>query len=642
MDRLPDEIAIEILDYLEHSDAVSAQRISSRLLKLARDNSLWRYKCFEKAPSAAKTARQPHALSALTGLLGGLSLSESPADFESQSKTYRARPRISRRAQAVVDWDCSSLHEKVDWYSEYIARHAPLSKIWHADEKPGMLEVRGVAAFADDRRALGPLEDGSLAIWDIGSSHGPPRLFRELSRSAPNMLFADAFSSKTSSPMKRAFSDVTECINVSSTRDKAYVAVANILNEVDLETLQVISQQHYEWSITALSQETSIDTPISVGTTWTLNLYDPRVPLRDRSRSPEDLLRSTPADPEKSIAFIPEYVKDPAMRMRRAPLPPTFPQGDLNASILSARPVRDTRSGRRELSDFVQIEPGPLSILHQGEHDMIIAGRFPSILSFDRRYFPRWQQVIHSGARLSSLISIPHAPVHMSGGGATATIVACGEYGGRGSLELYSWPHFKRGQVVGAAGDEGDVADAGHSPLERSEPLQRSSTYESDAPFSYKNRQEASSAKLLSVATQGTRIVFSDAEGGLKGVERDGRGLARRWNINSFELNPLGAQVHGEKVVRKIVPLGPAESERGIKGDGDLLVWTGEQIGIITTRTSRPEHELVHIFDEKLTLDGEGNNEASEYARTMRRALERQADERRWMTRFRLRASGLR
>jgi hypothetical protein len=154
-------------------------------------------------------------------------------------------------------------------------------------------------------------------------------------------------------------------------------------------------------------------------------------------------------------------------------------------------------------------------------------------------------------------------------------------------------------------------------------------------PYNYKNRQAASPGKLLSVATQGTRIVFSDAEGGLRWVERDGYGLVRRWNVNSFEMHGNDAGVQGEQVVRKIIPIHPPDSVRGARGDGDLLVWTGEKVGVITTRKS-----LGHVDEPSKSLgngDGDMDTKADEYAQAMRRALERQADERRWMSRFNMR-----
>lgn len=242
---------------------------------------------------------------------------------------------------------------------------------------------------------------------------------------------------------------------------------------------------------------------------------------------------------------------------------------------------------------------------------------------------------MHSGARLSGLTTIPHPPrASQMDPGAQATLVACGEYGGRGSLELYSLPHHRKNTRQSA----GDFGLGDTSPEIGAADREHAISTSESPPYTYKNRQEASSSKLLSVATQGTTIVFSDAEGGIKWVERDGRGLARRWNINAWQINERGGSLSGEQVARKMVPLNTMESDRGDRGDSDLLIWTGEKVGLITTKPHWEDHdELVKSLEEEVDADEEREREkAEEYSKTMRRALERQADERRWMSQFRL------
>jgi hypothetical protein len=76
------------------------------------------------------------------------------------------------------------------------------------------------------------------------------------------------------------------------------------------------------------------------------------------------------------------------------------------------------------------------------------------------------------------------------------TVVAAGEYNSKGSLELYgvtqSDHRAARGPII-------------------------------DETTSLKNRQTVSCAKVLSVVSHGTRILFSDGNGFLKWFERDGR-----------------------------------------------------------------------------------------------------------------------
>lgn len=265
---------------------------------------------------------------------------------------------------------------------------------------------------------------------------------------------------------------------------------------------------------------------------------------------------------------------------------------------------------------------------------------------------------------------MPHSPPSSSTStGARGTLISCGEYNGRGSLELYSIPHH-----------DGDI---------ESDPYPDAAGVGSTTPevFAYKNRQSISPSKLLSVTTTGTRIVFSDADGGIKWVERDGRSVVRRWNVNSYQLYKdafpkvksrgrqgragglVEAGLHGEEVIRKIIPTADGEA-------GDLLVWSGERVGLVSFGRGEEEEwfdaentlipndgngigsgkaDVVKRFDDLVgprraggsggEAEGDGSEEkdlearAQEYERQMRRALERQADELNWMGRFGFRSS---
>jgi hypothetical protein len=221
--------------------------------------------------------------------------------------------------------------------------------------------------------------------------------------------------------------------------------------------------------------------------------------------------------------------------------------------------------------------------------------------------------------------------------------VACGEYNGRGSLELYSLK---------------SESEKGYSP----------SNLTSNLNSDYKNRQSAASSKLLSVGSHGNRIVFSDAEGNIKWTERDGRSEVRRWNINTSQPQiPFGrrsrqpssgrnSQDHeprglwpgsnspgNNEVARKVLPTGG-----NLTGD-ELLVWTGERIGRL--KFSIPadyEMELddgyeseddvfMHAEVDETTRQAMRHKRRDDwekeqkYESNMRRALERQADEVRWM-----------
>jgi hypothetical protein len=675
---------------------VSLQSVSSRLLKLARDNQLWRSKCFDRSPCAATSANARFSRPALPGMLRETETNSEETD--EGAAAWRSAERWNKneskqrnndlgRTRAIANWDLTSELERVDWYSDYIARHATLAATWLDQGLSTPQEVRGLAISKHSTRAFGPLDNGALCVWDVGQTAAGRlqnhRTFREISRSPTSILFEDRTRVGESSTNKARleFFGPTECIAINSDQQKAYVAVGDILNEVDLETFQVVSQNKYAWPVTALSQEDSPERPLTVGTSWSLHLHDPRMQFRERSRSPEDVLKGTSIVPEDSIAFLPNYTKvlprgfdsgdaTPPQSGQLSPVAPSLswqpyfgsssgPNSTPNrlsnwqspfasssnpfAAPDNVTPPTPRRSSRRTtLSHYAQCDPGPLSIVHQGQDNIFIAGRFPSILSYDRRYFPKLHYVIHSGARLAALTTLPHPPAQAATNlGVEATLVACGEYNGRGSLEIYSLPHLK--QSTGESSSPPDFPDMLEDTtdgisLEAERALSASMKLVGETePYNYKNRQAASPAKLLSVATQGTRIVFSDAEGGLKWVERDGYGLVRRLNVNNFEMQGNHVSVQGEQVVRKIIPVNPPDSERGARGDGDLLVWTGEKVGIITTQKLHDDvDELNRAFDETLG-NGDVDTKADEYARVMRQALERQADERRWMSRFNMR-----
>ncbi len=603
---------------------------------------------------------------------------------------------MSNEARAAEAWDLSDHSEKVDWYCEYVSRHAQISQSWltPADEKHQ--DIRGVALFQDTggKKVVGPLEDGSLGVWDLNQESQTQskhcRLSKRAVRSSPGILLRDSSvkSESSQSDAKRAlaFSGVADCVSVDAAQQRAYVAVGDLLNEVDLNALQVVSQSKYAWRITALSDVSSPHQPLTVGTTFSLHILDPRTPSRDRSCSPIGT-----AGLKDTVAFFPnedmERNIDPTRRFRIHPLS-GFGTTGLDPHLSTHAPTHNPfiTSGRN-LSSFAPLDPSPLSILHQNDQSIMCAGRFPSILNYDRRFFPRLEYVIHSSARLSALAYLPFSPRAVRAaptGEPHGTLISCGEYNGRGSLELYSVP------LSGAEVSAENHWSSSISPFSNdsssfpdpcfSRPDPAVATSPPRDIYSYKNRQTVSSSKLLSVACHGTRIVFSDADGGLKWVERDGRSVVRRWNINSYQLQreafprlggdrsaggsstPSGqgrfeASIHGEEVVRKIIPTGTGQAD-------DLLVWTGERIGLVGFGKTEEEDEWFDAQEDVVgkldglmglaaadrmdggaegTVDGGAGGgleeKAREYDRQMRRALERQADELNWMTRFGFRSS---
>ncbi|KAL1988346.1 hypothetical protein VTN96DRAFT_10029 [Rasamsonia emersonii] len=648
MDKLPVEILTKIIDYLSPKEQVKLQLVSRRFFTLSRDNNLWRLHCYEGSWRASENAFSNGRASGSLPVSSVASLSSlgpgtlrdliqprvesinRAADESGDSQNASHRPSLGERYRAAAEWDPSYETEDVDWYSEYIARHGPISFSWlqqpsvatgrstngHSSDVKGVGLLRDWSSAREDK-VVAPLEDGSVCIWDLNHSRtstSQTTKGKVAGVSSPGILFADLSgrSEKSSAQSSSSeFLNVVEGVSVDSIRKRAYIAVGNILNEVDLETLQVISQERYAWPIFALSQETDYSVPLTLATSQSLQIYDSRLPMREEEA--EIGLRCE----KEPVQFLPNsnLYSHPDCHVLQLQ-----PNGQPPHQIRSPDPLE---KGANYAPLF---QPSPLSILHPPTphvNTILLAGRFPSILCYDRRSFPRLQNAVHSGARLCGLASVPapNFPVpsdsHWS---STHTIVACGEYNGRGSLELYK------------------LSFSGSDPQEES----ASSSFNQSTV--YQNRQSAASSKLLSVASHGVRIVFSDAGGNIKWVERDGRTEVRRWNINTDRKRSAAASVDGSSdanspsgmflssdtggssdVARKILP-----TDANLTGD-ELLIWTGERIGRLRFSHDGDAESEEEEEDEG---DKEERRREQEYSRMIRRALERQADEVRWMGRL--------
>lgn len=367
---------------------------------------------------------------------------------------------------------------------------------------------------------------------------------------------------------------------------------------MDLQTLRTVSQTRYPSSISAMSEARG-STPITIGTNDDLHLYDPR---SHQTGSPgnSELERLEGGQHEAPV-------------FRMAP--------DLQKAYSIRRPFA---------------KPVPLSILHMpssGENtasDIFVAGRFTSIMNYDRRFLSRPRSVIHSGARLSALSYIPHSfskdasasmrhselsvgEVRSVKSTPGSTLIACGEYGGRGSLDLYG------------------LSDLPNTPTT----VGPGRTLQS----AFKNRLASSTSIILSVTPHGSRLVFSDGNGNLKWVERDGLTEVRQWNIsNEFPDNrPRGifgtvdSEYEGSvDIARKLLPTKKYGAPAATNMD-NLLLWSGEKIGLL--QFSNKKNSGAADFEEVAKSLEERRHESSEraYRELTRRALEAQADEVRLM-----------
>ncbi|KAK4555899.1 hypothetical protein LTR86_007119 [Recurvomyces mirabilis] len=619
MDALPEEVVLHIIRFLEIPDIVHFQRTSRRHLTLGRDSTIWKLECFNSSRSEALRRRQvllgaqDAKLAELRNAVTALPGSDLTAWDVSQLRGS-AQPRASvdpeyaarvQRVRALANWEPGYSDERLDYYEEFVHRHAPISLGWldlpkaRTSDKEELREATGVGVLHDSdehvQHVIAPLDDGSICIWDVSerSTTTAGGRGKIVAQSRSGLLTGQSPTATSDSRIIMTETGAVECVSVDNTHSKALFAVQNRLHEVDLTTLQLVSTKQYPWPITALS-ETRNGVPATIGTNWTVHLHDPR----DRAFGANE--------------------------------------HELNGEFI----------GGASYSHASLTQPGPLSVLHEAaagpdDSSIWVAGRFTSLLNYDRRFFPRLRGTIHSGARIAALGSLPYPLIPQSldlirnpdipisalidaRSQPGTTILAAAEYKGKGSLELYGLP--------------------------RQEP--------------YQNRQTASASKLLAVAPHGGRVVFSDGDGNLKWVERDGFSHVRTFNINdhvsaqdreaagSQDASAYGiwsstaSEMPGQgDIVQKIIPTHPVTaSSTGLatKGSGrdradvnqsSLLLWTGDgRLGVLGFGHENPlgrdqwhdgvEDPQTESAEQRARVDAE-----KQYGMAMRRALERNADE---------------
>lgn len=644
---------------------VQLQHVSRRFLELSRDNNIWKQLCFDHSATERRRRRLQSPPDIDPHLAELIRAANNVSDaFPSQAYALNApnpdtiphQSAAKRRAALLANWDPTYVGEKVNFYEEFIQRHAPYSIRWFQDATHGHVddglrhEATGAGMlYGDDGVAdklVAPLEDGSISIWDARSSS--ERECKMVARTAIGLLTdkgsdLDHNTRLTQSQTMMTETGAVECVSIDSRHKKAFFAVQNVINEVDLQTLQIVSRTPYPFPITALS-ESLHPTPLTVGTNWTLHLHDTRKPPIAQAEARCELIGGSAPDFSSRLDG-----------------------GDLGGHVSLT-------------------QPGPLSILHlpttrdwDGNGDIWVAGRFTSFLNFDRRFFPRLRGTVHSGARLSCLTALPHpfiphslrqqrpsastaAAVHEAKSVPGYTLIAAGEYKGKGSLELYGLP--------------------GGQPAQSSAPPSSThGTARTNERTCYQNRQTASSSKLLSVAPHGMRLVFSDGDGNLKWVERDASTPVRHFNINDplhasnntdansngssslHDASPSSSSSHtalfdtphsSGDIVQKIMPtLSPSlhhssSSSTSVPpplGHDNLVIWTGDgRLGVVGFgRADDVFEDAVERLDsgdgaggEVRSADADGGAERERererrYGVEMRRALERQAREARWL-----------
>lgn len=601
------------------------QLISFRYLTLGRDNAVWKAEAFSHSRAEALRRRRDWLAAQAPGLaelrnavtaLPGADLSAADvAQTVERSGQQRAAngpaaEALVQRARAFANWEPGYPTEKIDYYEEFIQRHAPIDVAWlelpnqHVSDRDELREATGVAVLHDQQdiageTAIAPQDDGSICLWDLSArsterSGGGGRL---LAQSRAGLLSGRSPSATSESHTIMTETGAVECVSIDQWNQKGYFGVQNFLHEVDLNNLTVCSTKQYPFAVTALSAAQQ-GQPLTIGTNMTIHLHDPR---------------------------------DPAFMAGDA-----APGGEL--------------IGGSVYSHATLAQPGPLSILHHNgteanDSSIWVAGRFTSLLNYDRRFFPRLRGTVFSGARISCLSTIPYPFLHRDldllrnphatisarldvKSGSGATMMAAAEYKGKGSLELYGLPDMQK----------------------------------------YLNRQTASATKLLSVAPHGGRIVTTDGDGNIKWMERDGFTYVRTFNINDTlpkrdattreYTNPHADAAQGrneaqqiagpaglfqtqadeDDIVQKIIPLGTRSSGlaygtgRFDINQNKLLLWTGDgRLGVLGMGQKNPLNgEQWHdaVESQGLSVEERARADAEkQYGMAMRRALERNADE---------------
>ncbi|EFW99350.1 f-box domain containing protein [Grosmannia clavigera kw1407] len=591
LESLPVEIFLQVISYLEVLDIVRLQLVSKQLLRTGRDDGFWRLRSFDDS-TYLETLMRRRMLFGQRSV--GVDEQRAPA-----SPTSVEQERSRERFRIMANWDPVYPGEKVSWYDEYIQRNAPIVMNWfqlprHSDSsssKEVAVEARGVALYRPDGAdgsllAVSPLDDGSVCLWDVKGTRGQAGAI--VAQSAPGILFGGLLSDLgRATRRQRPQFTTTECVSVDSQRHLAFLSVQNRLVEVDLQRLVATGEETFPWAITALS--TSHPTvPLSIGMHLGVHMHDTRV--RAGNGTSKHTSRNYGGDDDD----------DDRCQPRCAPAP--------------------------------HPEPGPISILHLqrpgSEEDMsddiYTAGRLPIILHYDRRKLSSIKGTIYSGASLCSMTSFPypfsaldsdlrHEGVLSLGQVERAkavpggrTIVACGEYKSKGSLEMYGI-----GMVPEAA------------TTKRPEGVQ----YRENSTL--KNRQTSSFSKILAVTTHGTRLAFADGAGQIKWFERDGVTEVRSCAIDGGESKEMAPSLFGPAaqdsgdIARKLLPT----QQAGGSGDNELLFWTGERLGLVSF-SSKPGFETDDFVDlAKTARERAAETQERAYSARMRQLLEKQASD---------------
>lgn len=226
---------------LEPLAIVRLQLVSKKFFVSLRDDELWRTRCFEESSFWHRIRRRQEINTTATlwdgqvydlqHLIDGQESSqEAGTPNHSNGVAQDDRGRKYERLRLLANWEPCYNTEKVDYYEEYIHRHAPLSMSWFqqprnlSSAQHEHLEVRGMGLYNEttgsQSLAIAPLDDGSVCLWDVSASSASRGGI--IGRSNPGILFNSNGDIARSHMINTG---VVECVSVDNVLKKAYVAV---------------------------------------------------------------------------------------------------------------------------------------------------------------------------------------------------------------------------------------------------------------------------------------------------------------------------------------------------------------------------------------------------------------------------------
>lgn len=502
---------------------------------------------------------------------------------QSEQLDAEAKERYHRN-RALANWEPGYPGERIDYFEEFIQRHADIHCDWldipgnNRDQQDR--EATGVGVLIDDaygsRHVVAPLYDGSICIWHVSTrttvdQGGRGRL---VGHSGPGHLTGRSDVSDSHAVMTET--GAVECVSIDSQTQRGYFAVQNLLHEVDLKTLQLVSTKAYPFPITVLSAH-SASAPLAVGTNNTVHLYDAREASKTDSAG----------------------------------------SGELIGGSLSSHATLS--------------QPGPLSIVHDPTSTSLwVSGRFTSLLNYDIRHFPRLLGTIHSGARIASLASLPHpfiprdldlirnpsaslSALHTARTTPGSTLIAAAEYKGKGSLEVYGLPWTKQSYQ--------NRQTASASKLLSAQPHGARIVFsDGDGNMRWFERNGSTHVRSWNVNTALPESNPNEGDASAGGI----------FSSSASEMPGQG------DIVQKIVPLPAAKSSspasRHDLPTEPLLLWTGDgRLGMLNfgqRPLSGGEDWHDALEAQAASAEDKAKQDAErQYGMAMRRALERNANE---------------